>query len=143
LQAGRSVTIAGSEIGPKIISIMRRLGSEDMSMAQVMSAIENWRNAKLDRESKTANDIAECMKVFAGFGKTLFLAIAHAEKLFAQRGTIILTTGHKAKGLEFDTVYHLDPWLCRMDDDQDKNLKYVITTRAKQSLYEIDSERIR
>jgi superfamily I DNA/RNA helicase len=143
LQAGRSVAIAGSEIGPKIISIMRRLGSEDMSAAQVMSAIENWRSAKKDRESKTADDIAECMKVFAGFGKTLSLAVAHAEHLFKQRGTITLTTGHKAKGLEFNTVYHLDPWLCRMDDDQDKNLKYVITTRAKQSLYEIDSERIR
>jgi ATP-dependent exoDNAse (exonuclease V) beta subunit len=82
------------------------------------------------------------MKVFAGFGKTLGLAIDHAEHLFAQRGTITLTTGHKAKGLEFDVVYHLDPWLCR-DDDQDLNLKYVITTRARRELYEIDSVRIK
>jgi superfamily I DNA/RNA helicase len=142
LQAGRSVTVSGSEIGPKIIAIMRRLGSEDMPLAGVVSAIENWRNQKLDRENKTANDIAECMKVFAGFGKTLGLAIDHAEHLFAQRGTITLTTGHKAKGLEFDVVYHLDPWLCR-DDDQDLNLKYVITTRARRELYEIDSVRIK
>jgi superfamily I DNA/RNA helicase len=113
-----------------------------MSTAQVLSAIENWRNAKLDRESKTADDIAECMKVFATFGKTLSLAIAHAEDLFKQRGTITLTTGHKAKGLEWETVYHLDPWLCK-GDDQDKNLRYVITTRAMKNLYEIDSVRIR
>jgi len=142
LQNGRSVSISGSDVGPKIIAIMRRLGSEDMPMSGVVSAIENWRNAKLDRESKTAEDIAECMKVFAGFGKTLGLAIDHAEHLFAQRGTITLTTGHKAKGLEFDVVYHLDPWLCK-DDDQDLNLRYVITTRARRELYEIDSVRIR
>jgi F-box protein 18 (helicase) len=142
LQAGRSVSVAGSDIGPKIIAIMRRLGSEDMSMAQTLSAIENWRNAKLDRESKTAEDIAECMKVFAGFGKTLSLAIAHAEHLFKQQGTISLTTGHKSKGLEWNTVYHLDPWLCS-NEDQDKNLRYVITTRARENLFEIDSVRIK
>src|SRR5882762_6367328 len=142
LQSGRSVTVAGSEVGPKIIAIMRRLGSEEMPIHGVVSAIENWRSGKLDRESKTADDIAECMKVFAGFGKTLGLAIDHAEHLFAQRGTITLTTGHKAKGLEFDVVYHLDPWLCK-DDDQDLNLRYVITTRARRELYEIDSVRIR
>jgi superfamily I DNA/RNA helicase len=142
LQAGRSVTVSGSEIGPKIVAIMRRLGSEDLSQSQVMSAIENWRNGKLDKESKTADDIAECMKVFAGFGKTLGLAVDAAEHLFKQRGTITLTTGHKAKGLEFDVVYHLDSWLCR-GDDQDLNLKYVITTRARKELYEIDSVRIK
>jgi superfamily I DNA/RNA helicase len=142
LQSGRSVTISGSEVGPKIIAIMRRLGSEDLSQKGVLSSIENWRNGKMDKESKTANDIADCMKVFAGFGKTLGLAIDHAEHLFKQRGTITLTTGHKAKGLEFDTVYHLDPWLCR-GDDQDLNLRYVITTRAMRNLYEIDSARIR
>jgi len=142
LQSGRSVTVSGSDIGPKIVAIMRRLGSEDLSQAGVLSAIENWRNAKLDKESKTADDIAECMKVFAGFGKTLGLAIDHAEHLFKQRGTITLTTGHKAKGLEFDVVYHLDSWLCK-GDDQDLNLKYVITTRARRELYEIDSVRIK
>lgn len=142
LQTGRSVAVTGSEIGPKIVAIMRRLGSGDLSTQGVMSAIENWRSAKLDRESKTANDIAECMKVFAGFGKTLGLAIDHAEHLFKQRGTITLTTGHKAKGLEFDVVYHLDSWLCK-GDDQDLNLKYVITTRARRELYEIDSVRIK
>lgn len=142
LQSGRSVTVAGSDIGPKIVGIMRRLGPEEMPLHRVVSAIEDWRNEKLDKESKTANDIADCMKVFAGFGSTLSLAIAHAEHLFKQRGTITLTTGHKAKGLEWDTVYHLDPWLCS-DEDQDQNLRYVITTRAQTNLFEIDSTRIR
>lgn len=142
LQARRSVSVAGSEIGPKIVGIMRRLGPENMSMSQVVSAIERWRNDKLDKENKSANDIADCMKVFAGMGATLSLAIANAEHLFKQRGTIELTTGHKSKGLEWNTVYHLDPWLCS-NEDQDQNLRYVITTRARVNLFEIESVRIK
>jgi DNA helicase II / ATP-dependent DNA helicase PcrA len=142
LQAGRGVSVAGSEIGPKIIRIMQKLGPTELSMAQTVSAIEDWRNDRARAESKATQDIAECMKVFAGFGRTLGLAIAHAERLFREQGSIYFSTGHKAKGMEWDTVYHLDPWLCQQDD-QDQNLRYVITTRAKQSLYEIDSMRIK
>jgi ATP-dependent exoDNAse (exonuclease V) beta subunit len=82
------------------------------------------------------------MVVFAEHGQTLGQAIAYVEHLFSQKGTIRLMTGHKAKGLEFETVYHLDSWLCR-DDEQDQNLRYVITTRSADRLYHIDSERIK
>ena len=82
------------------------------------------------------------MRVFASHGSTLGTAIAYAEHLFAQRGTIRLLTIHKAKGLEFPQVFHLDPWLCR-DDEQDLNCKYVAITRAMESYYEINSSAIR
>ena len=86
--------------------------------------------------------MADCMKVFASHGSTLGTAIAYAEHLFAQKGTIRLMTGHKAKGLEFETVYFLDPWLCR-EDEQDLNLRYVIQTRSLNNLYEINSGAIK
>jgi ATP-dependent exoDNAse (exonuclease V) beta subunit len=82
------------------------------------------------------------MRVFATFGETLDQAIAYAEHLFKQQGSIRLLTGHKAKGLEWDIVYHLDPWLIKDNDDQELNLRYVIGTRAKQESYEIDGKRI-
>ncbi len=44
--------------------------------------------------------------------------------------------------MEWDTVYHLDPWLCR-DDEQDKNLRYVIQTRSADQAFEINSTDIR
>ena len=47
-------------------------------------------------------------------------------------------TGHKAKGLEFDNVFHLDPELIRSGDQED-NLRYVISTRSKDKFYEINS----
>lgn len=142
LAEGHSVTVAGSDIGPKLIGLMRKLGPESLTRTQTLSAISDWLEAKLERESKTAPDMAACMKVFAEHGATLGEAILYAEDLFKQTGTITLTTGHKAKGLEWDTVYHLDEHLLGWDD-QDKNLRYVIQTRSKDRYYEIDTGKIK
>lgn len=141
IMAGRGVTVAGSEIGPKLLGIMRKLGHESLNKAGTLSAINDWESERMARESTTASDLAACMRVFANVGTNLGQAIGYAEHLFAQKGSIHLLTGHKAKGLEFDTVYHLDPWLCR-DSEQDLNLRYVITTRSKDKLFEINSAQI-
>lgn len=142
LVSGRGVTVSGSDIGPKLVGIMKRLGHDDMSRASVLSAIDDWLMEKLAKESTTAQDLADCMKVFANHGATLSEAIAYAEHLFEQKGKIKLMTGHKAKGLEWDTVYFLDPWLCR-ETEQDMNLRYVIQTRSQNKLFEIDSKQIK
>lgn len=142
LRAGRSVSVGGSDIGPRIVGIMKRLGEDSTTQKELLNAIEGWREAKLEKESKTANDIADCMRVFAEHGNTLSQSIAYAEHLFAQKGTITLLTGHKAKGLEWGIVYHLDEWLIG-NHEQDLNLRYVIQTRALETYYEIESREIR
>lgn len=137
----RSVNVSGSDIGPKLINIMKKLGSDDMSQEQIKEKIDEWLDEKLTKGSKSAQDIADCMKVFASYGATLSQAVRYAEHLFEQRGAIRLMTGHKSKGLEFDTVYFLDPWLCG-EDEQDQNLRYVITTRSADKLFEVNSKDI-
>lgn len=141
LAADRSVRIVGSEIGPKVTGIMKKLGPSGLPRDQLINAITDWLYDKLERESTTAEDIAQCMMVFARQGKTLSEALAYAEDLFSQQGTITLTTGHKAKGLEWPVVYHLDPWLIK-DGEQELNLRYVIQTRALEEYYELDSKDI-
>lgn len=138
LKSKRSVSVAGSDIGPKVIGIMKKLGNNEMSQESLVSAIQDWRAEKMAKRSTTASDIADCMVVFASFGKTLGEAVSYAEHMFKQSGTIQLLTGHKSKGMEWDTVYHLDPWLIN-EDEQDLNLRYVITTRAKERLFEVNS----
>ena len=141
LISGRAVSVAGSDIGPKLIAIMRKLGGEGMSRSATLSAIADWEARKLEAESSSATDMAECMRVFAKHGDSLGQAISYAEHLFAQKGSIRLLTGHKSKGLEFPRVYHLDPHLCR-DDEQDQNLRYVIQTRSADTAFEINSSAI-
>jgi superfamily I DNA/RNA helicase len=142
LARGRSVSVAGSDIGPKVIGVMSKLGSDDTEQAHVLYKIEAWREDKLEKGSSVADDMADCMRIFATHGETLGQAIAYANHLFAQQGTIRLLTGHKAKGLEWDTVYHLDPWRIG-DAEQELNLRYVISTRAKRELFEVNSKDIR
>ena len=142
LAAKRSVSVAGSDVGPKVIALLRKLGDDSTSRAQLLGAINDWEAEKLAKESTTASDLAECMRVFAGFGSTLAQAVSYAEHLFSQRGTIRLLTGHKSKGLEFPAVYFLDPWLLSTEE-QDLNLKYVIETRSQDQLYYINSVQIK
>lgn len=138
ISIGRSVSVVGSELGPRLVNIMKKLGDSTIPRAKAFSAIEEWREGKLVAGSKSANDLADCMRVLCEHGDTLGSAISYAEHIFAQTGTIRLLTGHKSKGLEFDNVFWLDPGLCD-DSDQDLNLRYVITTRSQNSLTLLDS----
>ena len=140
----RGVSVAGSDLGPRIVGIMKKLGPDKMPKSELEDEIETWRAEKTEKQSKSADDIADCMRVFANFGSTLGQAIAYADYLFKQTGSIQLLTGHKAKGLEFETVYHLDPWLIKdCNGSQEKNLRYVIQTRSKSRYFEIDSKDIK
>lgn len=145
LSSGRGVSVAGSEIGPRLIRLLQKIGDERDNSDALCAKIDAWLNAQLGKANmpRSLHDQAECMKVFATWGKNLAQAVAYADHLFKAEGPIKLSTGHKAKGLEWDTVFHLDPWLIDKDDPQDLNLKYVITTRAKQTLYEIDTTDIK
>lgn len=135
----RGVKIIGADIGPALVRVLKKLGEVSMAREAVLQAITAWGL----RQKKTAalEDKLACLRIFANEGETLTEAIAYAEHLFKQAGPITLLTGHKSKGLEFDTVYFLDPWRCG-EGDQEQNLAYVITTRAKRALYLVDSDNL-
>jgi superfamily I DNA/RNA helicase len=137
LKLGRSVDVSGIDLAAKLLKTMAKLGPESMTSAQTLSSIDNWEAAKLANDSKSAKDFAACMRVFARQG-TLDVAMAYAKHLFDQSGTVKFSTGHKAKGLEWDHVYHLDPQLLN-SRGQDPNVRYVIDTRARESLTYLDS----
>lgn len=143
LMQRRAVTVSGSELGPKLIRLLEKICDEDDTQEEMVGKIETWKEEQLNKAQHPGNisDTADCLIIFASFGKNLGQAVTYVKHMFEQQGSIKLMTGHKAKGGEWDVVYHLDPWLCR-DDEQDKNLRYVITTRAKEELYEIESKDI-
>ncbi len=157
IQRGRGIKLVGSELGPNLIKTLRKLGDPQMNKEKVREAITKWEDESLSKakEARKASirDRAECLRVFAEFGNTLTEAIAYAEHLFSATGTISLLTGHKAKGLEWDYVFWLDPWripsryareAADAGDDrqlqQELNLKYVIQTRAKKAHFTMNLE---
>ncbi len=141
LIAGRYAQIVGNDIGKGLIKIMKKFGTRNLRKAALLDAIAEWEEAKVAKTKSPGpvRDRAECMRIFARQGKDLGEAIAFAEHIFNSNGPIKLMTGHKSKGLEFDNVYILQKDLLR-DEGQDLNLKYVMQTRAKESLTYIDFE---
>jgi len=141
LSGKRSVQVVGSDISAKIVKLLKKIGDPRDSREDLLLKIDAWRDEKLQTSNNpaTTTDIAECLKVFAGWGKDVEQAINYAEHIFKQQGAITLTTGHKAKGKEWDIVYFLDKHLLSQEE-QDLNLKYVIQTRSKGECYEITTE---
>lgn len=142
IKAGQFPEIVGNDIGKALLKIMKKLGLETLTQPEAFTALEEWKAAKLakSRNPGTVTDQAECISIFIEEGKTLGGAIAYAEHLLARSGNIKLMTGHKSKGLEFEDVFILDRFLIRKDASQDKNLLYVMQTRAKSSLTYILNE---
>lgn len=149
LRAGRGCQLVGSDLGPGLVKVLKKLGPETMTRDQTYAAIDQWESERLAKSKAkgATKDRAECLRVFAGFGDTLGGAIAYAEHLFSASGPIQLLSGHKAKGLEWQTVFHLDPWRIpsvyaetEEEKEQELNVKYVIETRAKENLFFVDLE---
>ena len=144
LRAGRGISIKGMDISKRLIKILREFGDLEMPRQELLEHLARWRSGKISEgklKLETIEDRYACLVVFAEATPSLGAAIAHAEALFAAEGPIELLSGHKSKGLEWDHVFHLDPWrvpspFARAQEEliQEDNLEYVITTRAKRSL---------
>ena len=133
LYSGRSVNVSGVDISKKLLKQMTKLGHEDLTKVQALDRVELWEAKKEASGAKNVRDMADCMRVFIARAASLGGAIAIARHAFEQSGAVQFMTGHKAKGLEFDRVYHLRQDLL-LDGGQDHNLRYVIDTRTTDEL---------
>lgn len=144
IRGGRGVELRGFDIGPSLVKALKKLGPENMTKEEAYNAIDKWEEEKRRKKAAaaTVSDRAECLRVFVDMGGSLRGAISYAESIFASRGPIQLLSGHKSKGLEWDTVFHLDPWRVPSKFaeegeslEQELNVRYVIETRSKKNLF--------
>lgn len=142
LANGRYPEVIGNDIGKYILRVLRKLGAHDISQADAIIAAERWRDEKLikTRNPGKVRDQFECMMVFLNNGENLGQSIAYAEHLFSLSGPIKMMTVHKSKGLEYPNVFILDEDLIDRDKQQERNLRYVAQTRAKETLTYIYSD---
>ncbi len=161
--------ILGRDIGNGLIKLIRKLDVND-SLVELMGRVVNWREHQLElAERKDPDDVRskdairdkyECISVLAtnpdittvtgllGAIDQMF-ANAAEEKEAVSPSRVTLSTIHKIKGLEADTVFILDPHLInppwiRGDWQivQETNLRFVGITRSKDRLVFITSDTI-
>lgn len=158
IKARRPVTILGRDIGAQLGNLLWKIaGKVDMPVEQIHPLLDDWQSKELakagDSEGKqsTVYDKRECLDVLvdASGESTISGCCEFIKKLFSDRpnGELILSSGHRAKGMEWKWVMHLDPERCPSQQAvkalhngnpapmmQENNLKYVIETRTQHTL---------
>lgn len=143
INEGRFPEIVGRDILKPLEKILTKLGKDSALSAAALEELERWEAAQIKKARAGAvggiKDKARCLRIILTKTDTVGNAKAYLNSILTRSGRIYLMTGHKSKGLETDNVWFLDPELCRIEKDQDANIKYVIETRAKKRLAYVNS----
>lgn len=158
LRAGKRAKVRGREVGAALIAVVKKLKAR--SIPELIVKIGRWRDKEIARARKGTNeavaeekqqeveDVAETLVALSeGLTGPAELA-TRIESLFddapERGGTIVLSSVHKAKGLEADTVWLLAASFVlrgkRVDQREEDNIRYVAITRAKQRLVWVKEE---
>lgn len=151
--------ILGRDIGANLISLVKKL--RPINLDDFLNKLGVWLDREVekaykeDRSPERLYDQADCLKFFVDSldeeSRTVESLIAKIELMFTDQpevSRLTLSTIHKAKGLEFETVFILDfekympsKWAVQdWQKIQERNLIYVAVTRAKRTLIYIYSE---
>ncbi len=137
--------IVGNDITKALTKILSKLGNKEMPQADLHKKINEFEIMKLSKARPHARgkikDQCKCLRIFTNQAETLGGAIEYANHLMYHTGPIKLMTGHKSKGLEFNNVFILNRTLLNLQEgSQDRNLLYVMQTRAQENLTYITSD---
>lgn len=168
IRRGVGVVMLGRDIGKGLIALSRKLAPEDGTPADtVRGKVEDWERAETSlalankRPEKVAGivDRSECLHAVLDGAEVRDAGglRRQLELLFAREtGQVTLSSIHRAKGLEWTVVLHLDPWRIPSrhakraaeagDTDQleqEYNLRYVCETRTRHTLILADLEDFR
>ena len=129
-----------------------------MRVDEFLSRVNKWEEKeciKSPRKKATIQDKADALRAICEAHKTLGQVRSHIENLFTDPDgqkalpQKLLSTIHRAKGLEWPDIAFLDSHLlpskyATHEDElqQEANASYIAITRAQQSLHYITSEGI-
>ena len=158
LREGKAVMIKGRDIGANMVNLIGKLNSK--SIAQLIDKAEAYRSKESEKllamgrkgenRLQALNDRIDTLIALCEGFDTIKQLIDRINSIFSDDTTakrIILSTVHKAKGLEADTVYILDadkimlPMTQDWTIQQEQNLAYVAYTRSKHTLVMVNDKK--
>jgi hypothetical protein len=150
IRRGVKAVVRGRDIGQGLISLIHKLRASDIN--DLLQKVESWSRKEIAKVTGTAKeetavqlivDKAECITVLAEDADSVTELCALIASIFEDDGkggrAVVLSSIHRAKGLEADRVFWLLPNIeCKSSQEwqqrQEVNLKYVAVTRAKREL---------
>lgn len=150
IRQGIKANIRGRDVGKHLTALIKK--SKKKQMPAFMKWLEEWKDeevAKLQAKNINADntlDRYECLVNLCDEFKTLDEVLNQIDHLFDEsdeKNIIILSTVHRAKGLERENVFLLrwtfrnwfDKILPGTEDDEELNIAYVAATRSKDKLF--------
>jgi superfamily I DNA/RNA helicase len=149
LKCGTRARMAGRDIGQGILRILRRLKIDRTTpLSQVDARVNAWGSKERQRfaarglltEVARVQDTAGMLQAFIDDSETTPAMLERIEHLFTdEEGPyVLLSSVHKAKGLEADRVWILQESFYRFGvDEEEQNIEYVAITRAKGHLTKV------
>lgn len=142
LQRGKRARVVGRDIGRQLVALLdaaEKAGAADVPA--LVSWIDAWRTAEVERleareppgNADPVYDRADCVIAMTEGARTIQDVRGRIVELFTDdpsQGEIVLSSTHKAKGLEWQTVWMLADTYRLGQSTEEDNLYYVAVTRA-------------
>lgn len=158
LRNRKPAQILGRDIGQGLARLVK--GFKTNSLSELEHRVEAWADREIEKAiakqneslASSTEDKAQCILMLVEElqreKSDVNGLLDVINKLFSDKsGCVMLMTIHKAKGLEGDRVFWLNSSSCpskwakqEWQKQQERNLCYVATTRAKQELILIEEE---
>lgn len=142
LKAGVPANIQGRDVGANLIAFIKK--SKAKTIPKFIQYVQKWEKTEIERltiEKKSTDsyqDKAECLYNLCETVTTIEELKETIDKLFNDvddNHKVILSTTHKAKGLERDRVFVLANTYKKGLNQEETNLWYVAITRSKSELF--------
>ena len=145
LSAGRPFSYAGRDLGSGLEKIVRSFRADDM--IEYKTKLDFWRDKKLVSAKTRAKqgvieDKHQVLSILSSGCTTPSEILTKIDQIFLpNKNALILSTIHRAKGLEWNNVFILNEFLLpskyaktEAELQQENNLRYVAITRSKENL---------
>lgn len=141
----RPATIAGRDIGDRLVGLVKK--SKTSATKDLLVWTESWRMVEEARlvaknlSTQTTKDTADTVTALCEGLEKSSAVIDRIGRIFADGDLtkrIVLSSTHKAKGLERDRVFMLTWTYGKYPGIEEDNLKYVCITRAKSHLFLVE-----
>ena len=133
--------IAGRDVAAGLIYLLR--ASKKKTVDSFLKWLENWESVEIKRLTEKKRDISvlldkmECLRNLCDGNSSVDKVIDKINLLFKEtedNPQVIFSTVHRAKGLERDRCFLLN-WTFNSSSQEEKNIKYVAITRAKNEVF--------
>jgi superfamily I DNA/RNA helicase len=149
IRKGIAAKIEGRDIGKMLADRARKMRAT--SVEDFLNKVDRWSRSatskaiaygkNVDRKLQQIRDVAATLEALTEDCHTVQDIYDRCTKMFVdidnRKATITLSTVHKAKGLEWETVYILADTLYvygKVNTPEEVNIHYVALTRAKSNL---------